>query len=166
MFDLEKTRNFYSPDDLPAPRTRKEFSLAKLAGADVSIPDPRTRTEHYMKAIAEKNDPLVVTLTQGSSTPYVTDKTGGEIFDAVEAGREVILDATALMSNSGKAIMPCAGKIRFPAEVDDPEHWILQFSGIVVGNPSGIIMINITAFKGSTSAASALYANFVLTPAD
>lgn len=67
MFELKT--NFYYPEgvdypDLPAPgspvellpiaipRTRKQKYLAKIAGADVTVPEPRIREEYYLAAIA------------------------------------------------------------------------------------------------------------------
>lgn len=46
-------QNFYYPDGLPDPITRREVYLSAAAGEDASLPDPITREEVYLKAIAE-----------------------------------------------------------------------------------------------------------------
>lgn len=38
---------------LPEPKTRKEYYLAAIAGEDVTIPEPKTRQEYFLKEIAE-----------------------------------------------------------------------------------------------------------------
>lgn len=40
-------------DEAMKPRTREEKYLAKIAGVDITTPEPRTRKEHYLNVIAE-----------------------------------------------------------------------------------------------------------------
>jgi len=77
--------NFYSPDDIPTPKTREEHYLAKMAGADVDTPEPKTRQEHYLKEIAEN----------GSGGVFFVPFTGSENAPSTNISLEEIVAASA-----------------------------------------------------------------------
>lgn len=64
-------------DELPTPITRSEKFLAKAAGEDVSLPEPITREEIYLNAIANNGG-------GGSSLPDVTSDDNGDVLTVVD----------------------------------------------------------------------------------
>ena len=66
-------------DELPTPITRSEKFLAKAAGADVTLPDPITREEVYLNAIANNGGGG----GGGSDLPAVTSADNGDLLGVV-----------------------------------------------------------------------------------
>lgn len=65
-------------DELPTPITRSEKFLAKAAGEDVTLPDPITREEVYLNAIANGGGG-----GGGSDLPEVTSADNGDLLGVV-----------------------------------------------------------------------------------
>lgn len=79
------------------PLTRGEVFLNAVATGDASnLPDPKTREEMYLEAIAQGGGgggALVVHVTattSGNSTIYTCDKTAAEMYAAMQTGVVVI----------------------------------------------------------------------------
>ena len=80
------------------PILRKEMFMAKAAGQNVNVPEPITREEKYLAAIAKSGcgaGDMLVTITavmamdMDDEPQYVADKTFEEIESAVNAGKNV-----------------------------------------------------------------------------
>ena len=83
------------------PLTRGEVFLNAVATGDASnLPDPKTREEMYLEAIAQGGGgggALVVHVTATTieeSTIYTCDKTAGEMYEAMQTGVVVIAPYT------------------------------------------------------------------------
>lgn len=81
------------------PILRKEMFMAKAAGQNVSVPEPITREEKYLAAIAASGGggggDMLVTITvimpaeEEAQPEFLADKTFAQIESAVNAGKNV-----------------------------------------------------------------------------
>lgn len=119
---------------LGSPITRKEHFLAKAAGQDVETPEPITREEMYLDAIASgsgggggADNQFIVTCTPTALDYSGTmDKTVAEISAAWNDGKEIYF------------YLP--GYAKFPvAAITDEANFFAY--GIILGNPGKFIIM-------------------------
>ena len=146
------------------PITRKEHFLAKAAGENVNTPDPITREEMYLDAIASGSG------GGGSALPAVTSDDNGKMLTVVDGAwaadnnRFVVtctptaadfsgtMDKTVaeilIAWNAGKEIyFYLPGYATFPVAAITDDETIFAY-GVMLGNPGKIIVLE-TDYHGT-----------------
>lgn len=127
------------------PITRKEHFLAKAAGESVNTPDPITREEMYLNAIASASgggggsadNRFEVTLKPNAADYSGTmDKTSGELYDAYFGGKEIWFTV-------GPMSAPCTF-----FQYDDVDNYITMAAYIILDANNLMIVAKTDAREG------------------